>query len=80
VVDLMVNEEDEMIDSKIIVIEKMVEIMKEEVDLTIVVDLMVNEEDEMIDFKIIVIETMVEIMKEEVDLTIVVVQEEVTIY
>jgi hypothetical protein len=37
VVDLMMNEEDEMIDSKIIVIEKMVEIMKEEVDLTIVV-------------------------------------------
>jgi hypothetical protein len=70
----MVNEEDEMIDSKIIVIEKMVEIMKEEVDL------MANEEDEMIDSKIIVIETMVEIMREEVDLTIVVVQEEVTIY
>jgi hypothetical protein len=74
VVDLMMNEEDEMIDSKIIVIEKMVEIMKEEVDL------MANEEDEMIDSKIIVIETMVEIMREEVDLTIVVVQEEVTIY
>jgi hypothetical protein len=33
----MVNEEDEMIDSKIIVIETMVEIMREEVDLTIVV-------------------------------------------